>query len=108
MDPGNIVHASDANGIVVINQLQPISVVFQLPEDNVQEMMARLREGASVPVEAWSRDMKTRFATGRLAGADNQIDRETGTLKFKAVFENKDRALFPNQFVVVRLPMRAR
>ncbi len=108
VDPGNIVHASDANGIVVINQLQPISVVFQLPEDNVQEMLARLREGASVPVEAWSRDMHTKFATGRLAGADNQIDRETGTLKFKAVFENKDRALFPNQFVNVRLPMRAR
>ena len=108
VDPGNIVHASDPNGIVVINQLQPISVLFQIQEDNVPEMLARLRESANVPVEAWSRDMRTRLATGRLAGADNQIDTTTGTLKFKAVFENKDRALFPNQFVNVRLPMRTR
>lgn len=108
VDPGNIVHASDANGIVVINQLQPISVLFQLSEDKAPEVLARLEEAATVPVEAWSRDMKTKLATGRLAGADNQIDTATGTLKFKAVFENKDRALFPNQFVNVRLPMRAR
>jgi uncharacterized protein (TIGR03435 family) len=82
-------------------------VVFAISEDNAPRVMGRLRDRASTPAEAWSRDMKVKYATGRLTGADNQIDTETGMLKFKAVFDNKDRALFPNQFVNVRLMVGA-
>jgi RND family efflux transporter MFP subunit len=108
VDPGNIIHAADANGILVITQLQPIAVLFTIPEDTLPQVRARLREGASLPVEAWSRDNTVKMATGRLTAVDNQIDQETGTAKLKAVFDNKDDALFPNQFVNVRMLMNGR
>jgi multidrug efflux system membrane fusion protein len=103
VDPGNVVHASDANGIVVIAQLQPISVVFPIPEDNVQRVMQRLQQRIPTVVEAWDRAQKNKLATGKLVTADNQIDTATGTIKMKAEFANEDSALFPNQFVNVRM-----
>jgi len=103
VDPGNIVRAADASGIVIINQLQPIAVLFNLTEDILPQVRARLSEGASLPVEAWNRDMTVKIATGRLTAVDNQIDQTSGTARLKAVFDNKDGALFPNQFVSVRL-----
>jgi RND family efflux transporter MFP subunit len=108
VDPGNVVHASDSTGIVVINQLQPIAVLFNIPENNLPQVLARLREGASPAVEAWSRDATVKIATGHLTAVDNQIDPETGTAKLKAVFDNKDGALFPNQFVNVHLFLNSR
>jgi multidrug efflux system membrane fusion protein len=108
VDPGNMVHASDATGILVITQLQPIAVLFTIPEDTLPQVRARLKEGASLPVEAWNRDSSVRIASGLLTAVDNQIDMATGTLKLKAVFDNKDDALFPNQFVNVRMLMNGR
>lgn len=105
VDPGNIVHASDATGIVIINQLRPIAVIFSIAEDHLPQVLSRMR-GGSMAVEAWSRDQKVKYATGRLTAVDNQIDTATGTVKLKAVFENKNGALFPNQFVNVRLILR--
>jgi multidrug efflux system membrane fusion protein len=103
VDPGNVVHASDANGIVVIAQVQPISVVFPIAEDNVPRVLKRLRDGEPTMVEAWDRDNKNKLATGKLLTADNQIDTATGTVKMKAEFGNDNLALFPNQFVNVRM-----
>jgi multidrug efflux system membrane fusion protein len=103
VDPGNIVHASDANGLVVITQLDPISVIFTLPEDNLPQVMAQLRDGHKLPVDAFDRDLKNKLAEGSLATVDNQIDQTTGTVKLKAVFPNKNYALFPSQFVNARL-----
>ena len=106
VDPGNIVHAADTTGIVIINQIQPISVLFTIPEDRLPQVLARLREGATPPVEAWNRDSSARIASGRLTAVDNRIDMDSGTAKLKAVFDNKDGALFPNEFVNVRLNIR--
>jgi multidrug efflux system membrane fusion protein len=103
IDPGNIVHAADANGLVVIAQLQPVTVVYPIPEDNVPRVMKRLQQGEAVVVDAWDRDQKTKLATGRLLTVDNQIDTTTGTVKLKAEFANDNLALFPNQFVNVRM-----
>jgi RND family efflux transporter MFP subunit len=103
VDPGNIVHAADATGILIITQLQPIAVLFTIPEDSLPLVRARLTEGASVPVETWSRDNTAKIATGRLTAVDNQIDQTTGTAKLKAVFDNQDGALFPGEFVNVQL-----
>jgi multidrug efflux system membrane fusion protein len=103
VDPGNVVHASDANGIVVIAELQPISVVYPIPEDSVQRVLARQATGETVAVEAWDRDQKVKLATGKLISVDNQIDTTTGTVKLKAEFPNTNLALFPNQFVNVRM-----
>lgn len=103
VDPGNIVHASDTTGLVVITQEQPIGVVFSLPEDNLPGILSHLRKGDTLQVEAFDRDGATRLATGHLLSVDNQIDTTTGTVKLKAGFENRDGALFPNQFVNVRL-----
>ncbi len=103
IDPGNIVHASDANGLVVITQLQPITVVFSIPEDNLPKVLARLKVGAKLPVEAYDREMKERLATGFLLTVDNQVDPTTGTVRFKALFPNKGNELFPSQFVNARL-----
>jgi multidrug efflux system membrane fusion protein len=103
VDPGNVVHASDANGIVVIAQVQPISVVFPIPEDNLPRVMKRLQDKEPTVVEAWDRDQKVKLATGKLITADNQIDTATGTVKMKAEFANETSALFPNQFVNVRM-----
>ena len=103
VDAGNMIHATDANGLVVITQLQPITVVFTVAEDKLPAVLAKLKAGARLTVEAYDREQKQRLATGDLQSIDNQIDPTTGTLKFKAVFANADGALFPNQFVNARL-----
>jgi len=103
VDPGNIVHANDANGILVITQLHPISVVFTLPEDNLPAVMKAVAKRAKLPVAAYNRDKSAKLADGYLQTVDNQIDPGTGTSKLKAVFDNKENSLFPNQFVNVRL-----
>lgn len=102
VDIGNMVHASDPNGLLVITQLHPIAVVFTLPEDNLPSVAQHMRKGA-LETDAYSRDDQTRLATGKLLTIDNQIDPSTGTGKLKAVFDNTERALWPNQFVNVHL-----
>ncbi len=103
VDQGNYVQTSDANGIVVITQLQPISVIFTLPEDRVPAVVKRLGAGATLPVTAYDRALTTKLATGTLLTLDNQIDTTTGTVRLRAQFENKDNSLFPNQFVTALL-----
>jgi membrane fusion protein, multidrug efflux system len=103
VDPGNIVHANDANGLVVITQQQPIAVVFTLPADHLQAVLDKVRRGQQLTVEAWDRDLRTQLATGTLLAVDNQIDQSTGTVRIKALFANADAALYPNQFVNARL-----
>jgi multidrug efflux system membrane fusion protein len=103
VDPGNIVHASDQNGLVVITQLQPITVLFTIPEDNLPQVTKKLRAGVQLPVDAYNRDNSKKLASGKLITVDNQIDNTTGTSKLKAVFDNSDNALFPQQFVNIRL-----
>jgi len=106
VDPGNMVRPDDPNGLAVVNQIEPISVVFDLPEDRLPQALALLRKGANLPVEVWNREATVRLAAGRLVAVDNQIDPTTGTVKLKATFDNKDGALFPNQFVNVRLTLK--
>ncbi len=103
VDRGNLIHASDTNGIVVVTQVEPIDVVFSLPQENLPAVLARLRSGATLPVDAYAAGGTTHLATGKLMTVDNLIDPATGTVKMKAEFDNKDGALFPNQFVNVRL-----
>ncbi len=103
VDVGNMVHATDPGGLLVITQLQPISVIFSLPQDQLPQVNAKLRSGAQLPVEAYDRDDTTKITTGKLATIDNQIDPTTGTYKLKAIFGNEDNLLFPNQFVNVHL-----
>jgi multidrug efflux system membrane fusion protein len=103
VDAGNYVQTSDPNGIVVVTQLQPISVIFTLPEDNLPAVMKRVRAGATLPVTAYDRTGATEIAVGRLETVDNQIDTTTGTVKLRAIFDNEQETLFPNQFVNVSL-----
>jgi len=103
VDPGNIVHATDTNGLVVITQLQPITIIFPIPEDNLPQVLARLKAGGPLPVEAYDREMRQRLAVGSLLTVDNQIDPTTGTVRLKAIFSNERNELFPNQFVNARL-----
>ena len=103
VDPGNIVHAADTSGIVVITQLQPITVVFTIPEDSIPSVLDKLRRGVRMPVEAYDREQRRKLSVGSLLTLDNQIDQTTGTVKLKALFPNTDSALFPNQFVNARL-----
>ena len=103
VDAGNMVHAADPNGLVVLTQVQPIAVIFTLPEDQLNAVRDRLREGRKLPVDAFDRDLKHKLETGELATVDNQIDTTTGTVKLKAIFPNADDGLFPNQFVNPRL-----
>ncbi len=103
VDPGNIVHAADTGGLLVITQMEPIAVVFTLPEDSLPAVNSATRAGATLIVKALSRDNGMQIAQGTLLTIDNQIDQTTGTFKLKAVFDNKDRALWPNQFVNARL-----
>jgi multidrug efflux system membrane fusion protein len=103
VDAGNIVHASDASGLVTITQVQPIDVVFPLPQDALPAVFARVRAGARLGVDAFDRDGSTLLARGQLESIDNAVDASTGTVKLKAAFGNGDLALFPNQFVNVRL-----
>ena len=103
VDAGNMVHAADTNGIVVITQLQPIAVLFSIPEDQLPSVLEKLRNGAKLRAEAYDRAGQKKLAEGTLLTVDNQIDQTTGTSRLKAVFPNNDNALFPNQFVNVRL-----
>jgi len=103
IDQGNIVHANDTNGLVVITQLQPISVVFTLPEDQVQPVTQRWRSNEPVIVEVYDRAGKSKLGEGKLLAIDNQIDPTTGTLKLKAQFDNNESTLFANQFVNVKM-----
>ena len=102
VDAGNIVHASDTNGIVVITQIQPMTVLFAVPETRIAQIVRRMHGAEPVVVEAWDRDNKNRLATGVLIAADNQVDTTTGTVKLRAEFPNQDYALFANQFVNAR------
>jgi membrane fusion protein, multidrug efflux system len=103
VDQGNMVHANDTNGLAVITQLQPIAVIFNIAQDSIPQVNAKMRAGQTLPVYAYDRDLKNKLASGTLLTIDNQIDPSTGTVKFKGVFENKDLSLFPNQFVNARL-----
>lgn len=105
VDAGNMVHAADTSGIALITQLQPISVLFSIPEDQLPPVLKKLREGAKLRAEAYDRDNTQKLADGMLLTVDNQIDPTTGTSRLKAVFPNNDYALFPNQFVNVRLAL---
>ena len=107
VDVGNIVHATDANPMLVITQLQPISVIFTLPQDSLPVVSKKMHQG-TLPVYAYSRDDQTKLATGTLLTIDNQIDQTTGTGRLKATFDNKDGVLWPNQFVNVRLLLDVR
>jgi len=107
VDIGNMVHAADPNGLLVITQLHPIAVVFTLPEDNLPSVSQHMRKGA-LQTDAYSRDDQTKLATGKLLTIDNQIDPTTGTGKLKAIFNNTERALWPNQFVNVHLLLEVR
>jgi len=103
VDAGNYVQTSDPNGIVVVTQLQPISVIFTLPEDSLPAVMKQVHTGVSLPVTAYDRTGTTALGTGRLETVDNQIDTTTGTVKLRAIFDNEQEILFPNQFVNVQL-----
>lgn len=103
VDPGNIVHAADANGMLVITQLQPINLLFSVAEDYLPQIREQLRRGNRLTVDAFDRTQQTKLSTGALLTFDNEIDTTTGTIKLKATFPNHDNALFPNQFVNARL-----
>jgi multidrug efflux system membrane fusion protein len=108
VDVGNMIHASDPNGLAVITQLQPIAVLFSLPEEQLPSVLTRLRQGAKLPVEAYDRNQSKKLANGTLLTVDNQIDATTGTSRLKAIFPNTDSALFPNQFVNARLSLETK
>jgi membrane fusion protein, multidrug efflux system len=103
VDEGNYVTPGDTNGIAVVTQLQPITAIFAIPEDNVGPIMQRVRSGAELQVEAYDRSNANKLAVGKLVTVDNQIDVTTGTVKLRAQFDNQDGALFPNQFVNIQL-----
>jgi len=103
VDQGNVVRAGDANGLVVITQLQPVAVIFTIPQDNLPLVLRRIKETEKLAVEAWDRENRNRLAAGTLITVDNQIDPATGTVKLKAEFPNTDGSLFSNQFVNVRM-----
>ena len=105
VDPGNIVHTTDTTGLVVITQLQPITVVFTIPEDNIPAVLDQLTHVVRLPVEAYDRAQRQKLSTGSLLTLDNEIDQTTGTVRLKAVFPNTDNRLFPNQFVNARLQL---
>jgi membrane fusion protein, multidrug efflux system len=103
VDPGNIIHAADSTGLAVITQLEPITVIFTIAEDSLPRLLAKLREGEPLPVDAFNREQSEKLATGSLLTVDNEIDPSSGTVRLRAEFANKDHALFPNQFVNARL-----
>jgi membrane fusion protein, multidrug efflux system len=107
VDPGNIVHAADTTAMLVLTQLQPIAVIFTLAEDQLPSVAAHMKD-ATLQVEAYSRDDQTKLATGKLQTIDNEIDQTTGTAKLKAVFDNEDNKLWPNQFVNANLLLETR
>jgi multidrug efflux system membrane fusion protein len=103
VDAGNMVHASDSNGLIVITQTKPITVVFTLPEDSLPSVLAPLHAGREIPVDAYDRAQASKLASGKLLATDNQIDTSTGSVKLKALFANDSENLFPNQFVNVKM-----
>jgi multidrug efflux system membrane fusion protein len=103
VDTGNIVHASDTNGLVVITQMDPISAIFTISEDQLPPVLQKIAAGQTLQVDAYDRDVKTKLAQGSLTTLDNQIDPTTGTLKLRATFDNSKGTLFPNQFINARL-----
>lgn len=103
VDPGNLATASSTTPLAVVTQIQPITVVFTIPEDSVPELQQQMRHGKALPVDALNRSDETKLGSGSLEATDNQIDTTTGTLKLRALFKNQDSALFPNQFVNARL-----
>jgi multidrug efflux system membrane fusion protein len=103
VDQGNVVHANDTTGLAVVVPVQPITVLFTIPADSIQRVLKKRNAGESLVVEAYDRDLKNRLAVGVLMAIDNQVDSTTGTVKLKALFENKDTSLFPSQFVNARL-----
>ena len=103
VDPGNMIRTSDANGIVTITQLQPITALFNIPEDDLTTVLKRMKSGTLVAVDAYDRSQQNRLAQGALLTTDNQIDTTTGTVKLRAVFDNHDEMLFPNQFVNIKV-----
>jgi membrane fusion protein, multidrug efflux system len=105
VDPGNYVQTGSTTGIVVITQLQPISVIFAVPEDSLPQIMARVQAGATLPVTAFDRENVAQLATGQFASIDNQVDTTTGTVKLRAAFDNDDQKLFANQFINVVLSL---
>ena len=107
VDQGNMIHATDPNGLVVITQVQPIATLFTLPEDSLPDVIKHMKS-EQLSVEAYSRDDETKLAVGKLVTIDNQIDPTTGTVRLKAVFENRDLSLWPNQFVNIRLMLAVR
>jgi len=102
VDPGNIVHATDTGGLVIITQLQPITVIFTIPEDSIPTVLEQLRQGVRLPVEAYDREYRRKLADGALLTIDNQVDPTTGTVRLKAQFPNTDNRLFPSQFAARR------
>ncbi len=106
VDPGNIVHATDTNGLLVITQMQPITVEFSIAEDYLSEVLAQMRAGHTLRVDALDRDQQTELSQGSLLTVDNQIDASTGTVRLRAIFANRDNKLFPNQFVNAKLLVR--
>jgi multidrug efflux system membrane fusion protein len=103
VDRGNIVHATDTTGLAVVTQLQPIAVLFNIAEDSLPLVAAKMRAGAKLQIVAYDRDLRKKLAEGPLLTIDNQIDQSSGTVRFKGQFENEDLSLFPNQFVNARL-----
>ena len=108
VDPGNIVHATDTGGLVIITQLQPITVIFTIPEDSIPTVLEQLGRGVRLPVEAYDREQRKKLADGALLTIDNQVDPTTGTVRLKAQFPNTDNRLFPSQFVNARLLIETR
>jgi membrane fusion protein, multidrug efflux system len=107
VDQGNMIHAADPNGLVVITQVQPIAALFTLPEDSLPEVIQHMKS-EQLAIEAYSRDDQTKLASGKLLTIDNQIDPTTGTVRFKGEFENRDLSLWPNQFINIRLMLTVR
>jgi multidrug efflux system membrane fusion protein len=103
VDPGNVVQANGTNPLVVITQIQPITVIFTIAEDDLSQVQAQTKNGKKLSVQAFDRTQQTKIATGKLLTFDNQIDTTTGTVKMRASFDNKDDTLFPNQFVNTKL-----
>jgi multidrug efflux system membrane fusion protein len=108
VDPGNIVHAADTGGLVIVTQLQPITVIFTIPEDSIPTVLEQLGRGVRLPVEAYDREQRRKLAEGALLTIDNQVDPTTGTVRLRAQFPNTDNRLFPSQFVNARLLIETR
>lgn len=105
IDPGNLVSANGTTTLLVLTQIQPITVIFTIAEDNLDQVLDQMRRGVKIPVQAWDRQMSRQIASGQLETVDNEIDTTTGTVKLRATFSNRDNALFPNQFVNTRMPV---